>query len=214
MPAFVATVVVVFVLKLVQWLSGYRDNVVDALWGGFAASKLKELGHERQKLYLEQQSVSAKDEYARWTKLNRRVGQLDARLSEMQTQLAAQRKRAHAQLSKLHTVFLTVPVLVAKFWKGKVPVVSIPAGMFPRVLEPVLGQGWAAAALMPAKYVVTTVLGTGPTVAGPVVAPGAAADTVNAATSATAPICLAIWMWALTRVVDTAEDVVRDLCNI
>ena len=156
------------------------------------ALRLQELVGKRRELHGEQRAISAQDEYARWTKLNRQISQLDAKIKQTQEQLEETRKVGEKHLGTLRLVFFTAPALVLRFWKGKLPVYMLPSGMFPRAVEAVLSQGWAAAALAPVRYV------WAPSVVQPL--------------QLETPVCLAIWLWALTRVLDTIEFVVRSLC--
>ncbi|CAR23371.1 GET complex subunit GET1 [Lachancea thermotolerans CBS 6340] len=186
------TVVLVLALRALQWCSGYQHKFIDMIWCKPVALKLQGLIKKRRELHLAQQSTSAQDEYAKWTKLNRQIAQLDTQVKQTQEQLVENRKVGEKNLGKLRLVFFTAPLLVLRFWKGKLPVYALPSGMFPRVVESVLSQGWAAAALAPVRFVW-------------------ASGTVKPMQVET-PVCLAIWLWALSRVLDTSEFVVRSLC--
>ncbi|SCV00583.1 LANO_0F07602g1_1 [Lachancea nothofagi CBS 11611] len=185
------SIALVVALRVLQWGSHYRDNVIDAIWCKPGALKLGELSRKRQDLQRQQRSTSAQDEYAKWTKLNRQISQLDTQLTEAQAQLKQTRQVGEKALSRLRLILLTAPLLLLRFWKGKVAVYTLPQGMFPRMIETILSQGWAALAMAPMRYVW---------------APGALKPL-----QLETPVCLGIWIWALTKVLDTAEFVVRSL---
>ncbi|SCU92746.1 LAME_0F01310g1_1 [Lachancea meyersii CBS 8951] len=185
------SLVLVVVLRVIQWVSHYKDYVIDSIWSKPGALKLRELSRKLHGLKTEQRSISAQDEYARWTKLNRQILQLETQVKDAQQQLKQMRQTGEKSLSRLRLVMLTAPLLLLRFWKGKTVVFSVPQGMFPRFVETVLSQGWAAMALAPVRYVW---------------APGAFKPL-----QIETPVCLGIWIWALTRVLDTVEFVARSL---
>lgn len=191
---FTLSIVLILTLRLFQWLAAYQEAVVDFIWCRSHATKLQTLTVKRKELHREQQSVSAQDQYARWTKLNRQISQLDTEITNVTSQLVKQRQSGIQVLSRLRLLLFTIPLTVLKFWKGKLPVFSLPSDLFPHMLKGIMSQGWAAAALGPIRYVLK----------GPVQVTEMHIETT---------VCLAIWLGALTRVIDTTEFVVRNLCN-
>ncbi|SCU93720.1 LADA_0G04566g1_1 [Lachancea dasiensis] len=184
-------IVLVVVARALKWVSHYRDTVVDAIWSKPAALKLQDIARRRHSLQQQQRSISAQDEYAKWTKLNRQIAQLDGQLGVAQAELKQTRQAGEKALSRLRLVVLTAPLLLLRFWKGKVSVFSLPQGMFPRAVETIMSQGWAAIAMAPARYVW---------------APGPMKPL-----QLETPVCLGILIWALSRVLDTLEFVAASL---
>ncbi|CEP60491.1 GET complex subunit GET1 LALA0_S01e12112g [Lachancea lanzarotensis] len=185
------SLVLVVTLRVLQWVSHYKDSVVDAIWSKPGALRLRELSKKLHSLQTQQRSISAQDEYAKWTKLNRQIAQLDKQVKAAQEELKQMRQAGEKSLSRVRLLTLTAPLLLLRFWKGKTVVYSVPQGMFPRLIETILSQGWAALAMAPVRYIW---------------APGPLKPL-----QLETPVCLGIWIWALTRVLNTVEFVVRSL---
>ncbi|CCE78218.1 Piso0_000835 [Millerozyma farinosa CBS 7064] len=104
-------------------------------------AKLKELGNRRAelaKIDRERKSISAQDEYARWTKLNRRFDKLSGETEK----LAESQKDRKAQLGRALGVALfattSLPIWVFRIWFRKAVLFYFPAGTLPYALEYVL----------------------------------------------------------------------------
>lgn len=181
--------------KLLQYTASYHDS-----WGSrlalpnvkAAGNKYREVLAEHQKLAASNRAVSAQDDYVRWTKNNRKLTQMENELKRLKEQLAAATAQNKQMLGKLRLVSLTLPFLALKLWKGKHVVFYLPkSNVFPKVISGVWSQGWLYLALAPLKLV------TG--------------KSVVTASTAEVGVSLGIWLWALQRVIDTLEFLLKQL---
>lgn len=181
--------------KLLQYTASYHDS-----WGSrlalpnvkAAGDKYRQVLAEHQKLAASNRAVSAQDDYARWTKNNRKLTQMENELKRLKEQLAAATAQNKQMLGKLRLVSLTLPFLALKLWKGKHVVFYLPkSNVFPKVISGVWSQGWLYLALAPLKLI------TG--------------KSVVTASTAEVGVSLGIWLWALQRVIDTLEFLLKQL---
>lgn len=185
----------VFVGKLLEYTSTYHERLVSNL----AFPNVREAGEKYgQKLsaYQELQAanrlVSAQDDYARWTKNNRRLTQLEKELNSLKQQFNdASGKNKHI-LGRLRLLTLTVPFLALKMWKGKHIVYNLPRpDIFPKFLSGLWSQGWLYLGLAPLRMLTSR--------------------SVSTSTLTEAGVSLGIWIWALQRVIETIEFLVKQI---
>lgn len=181
--------------KFLQYTASYHSS-----WGSrLALPNVRAVGNKYRRLLAEHQelatlnkSISAQDDYARWTKNNRKLTQMDNELKRLKEQLASATAQNKQILGKLRLVSLTLPFLALKVWKGKHVVYYLPnSKVFPKVISSVWSQGWMYLALSPLRFL------TG--------------KSVIAASATEVGVSLGIWIWALQRVIDTLEFVVKQL---
>lgn len=147
---------------------------------------------ERLQLQEENHSISAQDNYAKWTKNNRRLEKLNEDLKSLSEQLKVQRNQTTKLLKSVKLVSLTVPFLILKLWKGKFPVYYLPhAEVFPKIIGGVLSQGWLYLGLLPLR-----ILRGGNKVEELDIVPKVS-------------VSLGIWIWAFTSVLATLEFLVN-----
>lgn len=181
--------------KLLQYTATYHDS-----WGSrlalpnvrAAGDKYRQVLAEHQRLTKLNRSVSAQDDYARWTKNNRKLTQMENELKRLKEQLGSATAQNKQILGRLRLVSLTLPFLALKLWKGKHVVYYLPkSNVFPKVISGVWSQGWLYLALAPMRLL------TG--------------KPVVTASAAEVGVSLGIWLWALQRVIDTVELLVKQL---
>ncbi|AGO13158.1 AaceriAFR006Cp [[Ashbya] aceris (nom. inval.)] len=168
--------------------------VADKLWHltGLLATKLnspeklQQLIRERQELHQQQQSLSAQDHYAKWTKNNRRLDALDRDITRERKNYLESVEATKARLAKLKLLVVTVPFTALKFYKGKLPVYALPKGMFPRFIEGTLEHGWLYMALAPLNM-------------------------KQFSEGASVAVSLGIWLFALLRVLGAVEFILETL---
>nr|Q754R6.2 RecName: Full=Golgi to ER traffic protein 1; AltName: Full=Guided entry of tail-anchored proteins 1 [Eremothecium gossypii ATCC 10895] len=148
--------------------------------------RLQQLIRERQELHQQQQSLSAQDHYAKWTKNNRRLDVLDRDIARVRKNYLESVEATKARLAKLKLLVVTVPFTALKFYKGKLPVYALPKGMFPRFIEGTLEHGWLYMALAPLNM-------------------------KQFSEGASVAVSLGIWLFALLRVLGAIEFVLETL---
>ncbi|AMD21861.1 HFR006Cp [Eremothecium sinecaudum] len=168
--------------------------IVDKTWhltGTLAAKlnssdKLQQLLNEKKQLQHQQQQISAQDQYALWTKNNRKLDKLDKNIEEAKKSYVSGLEATNARLAKLKILLVTVPFTALKFYKGKLHVYSVPKGMFPSVIEGILEHGWIYMALAPMKF-------------------------RQVSEGAVVTVTLGIWLFALLKVISACEFIVEVL---
>lgn len=98
------------------------------------ANKRAELVEINQKRKL----ISAQDEYAKWTKLNRQYDKLSAEVDKLADELAAGKTKVTGIVRTLITVFTVAPVWFARVWYRKTTFFYFPVGALPPYLEWIL----------------------------------------------------------------------------
>ncbi|QLQ79811.1 hypothetical protein HG537_0C04600 [Torulaspora globosa] len=181
--------------KVLQYTSGYHEKLSSYLGlpnVGGVGRKYRTTLLEYQKLSSVNRSISAQDDYARWTKNNRKLNQLEKELQGLKEELSKQSARNRKLLGKLRLVSLTLPFLGLKLWKGKHVVYFLPrAELFPKFVSGVWSQGWFYVALLPLRLLKRQSVGT--------------------ASTTEVGVSLGIWLWALQRVIDTVELLIKQL---
>lgn len=151
-----------------------------------AGQRHSELVAKRFQLRKENNKISAQDEYARWTKNNRKLEALDRDIATAKNELEEHRKQVASLGRRLRTLMITMPLLVLRVWRGKHIVFELPhACMFPNVVSHVLARGWLALALIPLDYVRPQVSSSNVKLQG--------------------AVSLGIWVWALNNVITTVD---------
>lgn len=185
----------VVVNKVLQYTAGYHEK-----WASkFALPNVRAAGRryqrtlaQHQKLVAVNRSISAQDDYARWTKNNRKLTLLERELQGLKEELRRASVQNKQLLGRLRLLSLTLPFLALKLWKGKHVVYYLPrAEVFPKIVSGVWSQGWFYVALLPLRLLKKQSVGT------------ASATDVG--------VSLGIWLWALQRVIDTVEFLIRQL---
>lgn len=155
------------------------------------AAKLKEKNH----LVEANNSISAQDNYAQWTKNNRKLDTLKKEIDQLKENLLEFNKTKLNQWNKLTKVLITLPFLGFKLWKGKQIVYELPSNRcFPSVINGVWHNGFLFVAMAPLNF-----LRFGS------IHQLAVTETFHFGVS------LGIWCWALNTVISTIEFIVNQL---
>lgn len=179
--------------KLLDYTKPYHKPIVSHLTTSESQKHYSRLLKEKLKLQEEQRSISAQDHYAKWTKNNRRMDNLDKELDSLKKKLREDTEAMGKRLRQLKLVALTLPFFVLKIWKGKNVVYYLPAqGMFPKFIEGVWSNGWGHIAFTPLKYLKK-------------------GDSNVALENVEVGVSLGIWCWAVLKVINTIEFVVKTL---
>ncbi|OBA24128.1 hypothetical protein METBIDRAFT_36510 [Metschnikowia bicuspidata var. bicuspidata NRRL YB-4993] len=100
--------------------------------------KFKLLAAKRQELVKvnrERKAISAQDQYARWTKLNRTFDKLSGEISALTEEVSAEKASVGKVVNLTITVFTTAPIWFSRYWYRKVVLLYFPAGVFPYPVE-------------------------------------------------------------------------------
>lgn len=181
--------------KVLQYTTGYHEKWASQL----ALPNVRSVGKRYQQKLVEHQelakinrTISAQDDYARWTKNNRKLTQLEKQLKSLKEELSKANAQNKQLLGRLKLLSLTLPFLFLKLWKGKHVVYYLPkANVFPKVMSGVWSQGWFYIALWPLRLL-----------------KGQSASTASVTDVG---VSLGIWLWALQRVIDTIEFLFKQL---
>lgn len=143
-------------------------------------------------------SISAQDNYAQWTKNNRKLDQLKKEIGELKENLIQFNKSKISLWNKLNKLVITIPFLLFKLWKGKSIVYRLPSNqVFPSVINGVWHNGFLFVALAPLNWI--------------------RHGTIHPQTLSTENnfisfgVSLGIWCWALNTVISTIEFIVNQL---
>lgn len=125
-----------------------RNRIETVAWEAYClvASKLgeariKEFLNKKQQLILvrkEKSHISAQDEYARWTKLNRRTDQLKQEVEQLEKEIGLERKQVANWVGWALTFCVTLPMWVLRLGFGRRTLFFLPKGVFPYAIERVL----------------------------------------------------------------------------
>ncbi|CAI4062010.1 hypothetical protein SKDZ_07G2330 [Saccharomyces kudriavzevii ZP591] len=201
-----AAVAVFFVVitKFLQYTAKYHDKWIANLAPANELSKkyfnkMKER-HELKEL---NNTISAQDNYAKWTKNNRKLDSLDREINDLKNEIKSQNKAFQGNLQKLRLLALTVPFFVFKIVYGKTPIYKLSSStstLFPTFVTGVWSQGWFYVVLHPLRtisqrwHIMEGKFGT------------AKFDAVTLQS-----VSLGIWVWALMNVINGIEFIVNQL---
>lgn len=196
----VVAVLYFILIKLVHLSEPYHDSWLESLFfkNHPVTLKFHDLIKERKHIRDENKSMSAQDNYAKWTKNNRKLDKLDKEIDDLANQMKANNEKLKGGLKKLKLVLITVPFLLFKLWKGKHIVYNLPDHqMFPQLIAGVWSQGWLFLALLPLQIAKKMLLSS------------KSAVEIETATIPHLGISLGIWLWALERVSSNIEFLIK-----
>lgn len=142
-------VTVVVVLAARHFVSAVgKARIQDAGWALFSTvgpflgnSKMAKLGEKRRdvaSVVAQKKKISAQDEYALWTKLNRRQDALNAEIKALSDDLGSSKAAVTRVVSHAISAFTVAPVWFGRFWFRKAVLFYLPQGVLPHYAEWVL----------------------------------------------------------------------------
>lgn len=84
--------------------------------------KLSVLSKERRQIELERNSISAQDQYAKWTKLNRKLNKLNDEITGLSEKISSEQSKHINTISRLIMIVQNAPMYFVKFWYARTPV--------------------------------------------------------------------------------------------
>lgn len=97
-----------------------------------------ELAKKRQELVQinkERKSISAQDQYAKWTKLNRSFDKLSAEVKTLADQVSTEKATVNKVVNGAVTLLTVAPIWFCRVWYRKTVLFHFPSGYFPGVME-------------------------------------------------------------------------------
>lgn len=204
MDSFTVVIIALVFTVLSQLNSYLSDDLKNYVCNKFnpyfppLSAKLK----EQTSLIETNNSISAQDNYAQWTKNNRKLDKLKQEISELKENLLQFNRNKISQWNKLTKIGITLPFILFKLWKGKQIVYVLPSNkIFPSMINGILNNGFLFLVLGPLNWlrhghVHHNVLSSDKMVEENVLSFG---------------VSLGIWCWALNTVISTVEFIINQL---
>lgn len=104
----------------------------------FGHSKLtvmSEKANELRKIVAERRAISAQDNYAKWTKLNRQHDKLVAEIDQLQKDVDLDKAKVNTFTGYLIAVVTSIPIWFFRVWYRKAVLYYFPPSVLPRALE-------------------------------------------------------------------------------
>lgn len=123
-----------------------KTNIQSVAWVNYVRfgakfgwnSAFLELGAARDELNTvnrEKRKISAQDEYAKWTKLNRRVDKLTADIKKLEETISEDKSKVDKIVGILLTFTTSIPIWFSRFWFRKQVLFYLPKGVLPHSVE-------------------------------------------------------------------------------
>ena len=97
-----------------------------------------EYGQKRKELWettREKRSISAQDQYAKWTKLNRKCDKLNAELKLLEEQISKDKAKVNTVVNQILFLLISGPVWFFRIWYRKNVLFYLPKGALPKQIE-------------------------------------------------------------------------------
>lgn len=144
-PSSILTVVlIVLILKTFIAAIG-KNTLLNQCWTVYSdlasragKPKFRELVKKRTELVQinkERKSISAQDQYAKWTKLNRNYDKLSAEVKDLVDQVSSEKAAVTKAVNTMVTVLTVAPIWFCRVWYRKAVLFYFPAGYLPHALE-------------------------------------------------------------------------------
>lgn len=202
----ILTVLFISVTKFLQYSAGLHDSWISR----FTLGKTKTYKdymvklQEQKAIQEENHTISAQDNYAQWTKNNRKLDKLATELKELKGQIHEQIAQSKKALKSVKLMGLTLPFLALKLWKGKEIVYYLPSDkFFPHVFNGIWHQGWLFVAMYPLDFVLRKVNNYYDV--------SFIASKFTVFSGSLVGVSLGIWIWALTSVLGNVDFIINQL---
>lgn len=142
--SIVAFIFAVLVLKYSVQIVG-KSSIQEKVWklytigaSGVGHSKFTTLAEKRNELVeinRKRKAISAQDEYAKWTKLNRQFDKLNAEVTALAEETSSEKALVVKAVNIALMMLTTAPIWFARFWYRKAVLFYLPPGAFPYYVE-------------------------------------------------------------------------------
>lgn len=142
-----AIIFIIVFSKVLNYIG--KDNISEFLWAFYTryltfdptVSKLAQLQSQAVKVYKARSNTSAKDEFARWAKLDREYGKLKTEIDKLTAALQT-RKTSFKSVVKMALFALSGgSKMFVRLWYRKTPVFWLPPNIFPSYVLWILSFG-------------------------------------------------------------------------
>lgn len=121
--------------RLARPLQARASTVLNNHKNRHLLKQLQALKLERRSLAVKRDAVSAQNEYAKWTKLNRQIDALNLKIAQHEKAIAANSSGNLAGFGVLVTALLKLPLLALPLYYYNLELFSINVGWFPHWLK-------------------------------------------------------------------------------
>lgn len=140
-------VVFIFTVLLLKYVVKFigKTSIQERAWhlytvgaSGVGHSTFATLAEKRRELVeinRQRKAISAQDEYAKWTKLNRQFDKLNADVTALAESTSSERALVNKAVSVALILSTTAPVWFARAWYRKSVLFYLPPGAFPYYVE-------------------------------------------------------------------------------
>ncbi|KAL6452654.1 GET1 Golgi to ER traffic protein 1 [Candida maltosa Xu316] len=137
----------IFIVLLLKQLVGHigKSTIQEFIWLiylKFASTEaIKTYNTKQQELHevnKQKRAISAQDEYAKWTKLNRQADKLTVEIQKLNEEIRQQKSSIDKFTNILLMVFTALPIWFARFFYRKTHLFYLGSGIFPKYVEWVL----------------------------------------------------------------------------
>ncbi|KAH3901708.1 GET complex subunit GET1 SCDLUD_001480 [Saccharomycodes ludwigii] len=210
------TLLFIFIIRLTKHIT-VPESLITAIFAPSAYNvqlkEYNELLKQRRELNNEQNLLSAKDHYAKWTKNNRKLDKLNKEISSKGEQLLNMKNTFINNAGKYKVILITLPFFFVKFYFGKRLVYSFNTTdigthnnidkMFPKYFQVLCTVGWFGLPILFIKKFLLEIFGENSTLGMKLAG--------NNNFLLTSGVSLGIWIWALEKIIDEIEFVVQNL---
>lgn len=146
MEPFTLLLSISFLLIYNSILSHYgKDSIITSLWliylklsSNPSIKKLSNLKNQQREIYITKTSISPQDQYAKWTKLNRKHDELGKEIETLEGQLLDVKNSFDKSCKMGINIIYWIPMIYFRAFKRKSTILWIPNGVFPHYLEKLL----------------------------------------------------------------------------
>lgn len=147
---FTLLISIFIVLVLKQAINAIgKKNIENFVWktycqvapkfGHTKLATIAEKSNESAGVNRQRKAISAQDQYAKWTKLNRQFDKLNAEIETLNKELGQERATVVKVIGQVITIATAVPIWFSRVWFRKSILFHLPPGVFPYPLERVFG---------------------------------------------------------------------------
>ncbi|KAH3668755.1 hypothetical protein OGAPHI_002510 [Ogataea philodendri] len=98
-------------------------------------AQLKDLKSQQIAINKERNSISAQDNYAKWTKLNRKYDSLTEQTKKLENSLSGQKSSIDSYVSRALQLVTVVPINLLKLWYARKSLFFVRPGTFPWFID-------------------------------------------------------------------------------
>ncbi|CCH44512.1 putative secreted protein [Wickerhamomyces ciferrii] len=124
-------------------LSHYgKDNIIESIWLLYlkfsSNSQIKLLNSyksEKRTVQINKNSISPQDQYAKWTKLNRKTDELNKKIEDLELEINNSSTSFKSIISRFLQISYWLPMVFFRVWHRKSVIFWIPNDIFPWFIE-------------------------------------------------------------------------------